>query len=40
MMRVDDKIGNYAVNSTMTFDDVALLEVFSEEEENVHIIFR
>ena len=33
MMRLDDKIGDFAVNSTTTFDDVALLEIFSEEEE-------
>ena len=30
MMRLDDKIGDFAVNSTMPFDDVDLLEVFSE----------
>ena len=33
MMRLDDKIGDFAVNSTTTFDDVALLEIFSEEKE-------
>ena len=33
MMRLDDKISNFAVNSTIPFDDVALLGVFSEEEE-------
>ena len=32
MMRLDDKIDNFAVNSTMPFVDVDLLEVFSEEE--------
>ena len=32
-MRLDDKIGDFAVNSTIPFDDVALLEVFIEEEE-------
>ena len=32
IMRLDDKIGDFAVNSTMPFDDVALLEVFIEEE--------
>ena len=30
VMRLDDKIGDFAVNSTMPFDDVDLLEVFSE----------
>ena len=30
---MDDKIGDFALNSTIPFDDVALLEVFSEEEE-------
>ena len=34
MMRLDDKIGNFAVNSTLTLYDVALLEVFSKEEED------
>ena len=33
MMCLDEKFGNFAVNSTMPFDDAALLEVFSEEEE-------
>ena len=33
MIRLDYKIGNFVVNSTMPFDDVTLLEVFSEEEE-------
>ena len=33
MMRLDDKICDFAVNSTIPFDHVALLEVFSEEEE-------
>ena len=33
MMRLDEKIGDFAVNSTMPFDDVAILEVFIEEEE-------
>ena len=33
MMCLDDKIGNFAVNSTMPFNDAAILEVFSEEEE-------
>ena len=33
MMRLDDKIGNFTVNSTIPFDDMDLLEVFSEEEE-------
>ena len=33
MMHLDDKIGDFTVSSTMPFDDVALLEVFSEEEE-------
>ena len=33
MMRLDKKIGHFTVNSTIPFDDVALLEVFSEEEE-------
>ena len=32
MMRLDEKIGDFAVNSTMTFDDMDLLEIFSEEE--------
>ena len=32
-MRLDDKIGKFAVNPTIHFDDVALLEVFSEEYE-------
>ena len=32
MMRLDDKIDNFAVNSTRPFVDVDLLEVFSEEE--------
>ena len=35
MMRLDDNIGDFVVNSTMPFDDVAVLEVFSEEEEEV-----
>ena len=35
MMRLDDKTGDFAVNSTIAFDDVALIEVFSEEEEEV-----
>ena len=29
MMRLDEKIGDFEVNSTMPFDDLALLEVFS-----------
>ena len=33
VMRLYNKIGNFAVNSTMPFYDVGLLEVFSEEEE-------
>ena len=33
MMLLDDKIGKFTVNSTIYFDDVALLEVCSEEEE-------
>ena len=33
MMRLDDKIDNFAVNSTIHFDDVSLLEVFSQEED-------
>ena len=33
MMRLDDKIGNFAVNSTIPFGDLALLELFIEEEE-------
>ena len=33
MIRLDDNISNFSVNLTMPFDDVALLEVFSEEEE-------
>ena len=32
-MRLDDKIGNFAVNSTIPFDDLSLLEIFSKEEE-------
>ena len=32
MMRLDDKIGDFAVNSTIPFDDVYLLEFFSKEE--------
>ena len=35
MIRLDDKIGNFTVNSTIPFDYVDLLEVFSEEEEEV-----
>ena len=31
-MRLYNKIGNFAVNSTMPLYDVDLLEVFSEEE--------
>ena len=30
MLHLDDKIGNFAVNSTINFDDVDLLEVFIE----------
>ena len=30
MMRLNEKIGNFAVNSTIPFNDVDLLEVFSE----------
>ena len=30
MLRLDDKIGNFAVNSTISFDDLSLLEFFSE----------
>ena len=33
MMRLDEKIGSFAVNSTIHFDYVVLLKVFSEEEE-------
>ena len=33
MLRLDEKISDVAVNSNIPFDDVALLEVFSEEEE-------
>ena len=33
MMRLDEKIGDFAVNLTMPFDDVALIEVFSEDRE-------
>ena len=33
MMRLDEQIGDFPVISTMPFDDVALLEVFTEEEE-------
>ena len=32
-MRLDEKIGNFEVNSTMIFNYVATLEVFSEEKE-------
>ena len=35
MMRLDDKIGNFAVNSTITFYGVALLDIFSKEEGEV-----
>ena len=35
MMRLDDKIGDFAVNSTMPLDDAALLEVSSEEEKYI-----
>ena len=31
-MLLDEKIGNIGVNSTMTFDDVVLLERLSEED--------
>ena len=34
MMRLDDKIGDFAINSAIPFGDVALLEIFSEEEED------
>ena len=33
MMRLDEKIGDFAVNSTIVFGDVSLIEVFSEEYE-------
>ena len=33
MICLDGKRGNFTVNSTMPFDDVSLLDVFSEEEE-------
>ena len=33
MIFLDDRIGNFAFNLTMPFDDVALLDVFSEEKE-------
>ena len=32
MIRLDEKMGDFAVNSIMSFDDVELLELFSEEE--------
>ena len=35
MMRLDEKIGDFAVNSTMPLDDAALLEVSSEEEKYI-----
>ena len=35
MMHLDDKISDFAVNSTIPIDDVAVLEVFSEEYEEV-----
>ena len=31
-MLLDEKIGNIGVNSTMTFDDVVLLERLSEQD--------
>ena len=34
-MRLDDKISDFAVNSTMPLDDVDILELFSQEEEEV-----
>ena len=33
MIRLDEKIVNFSVNSTINFDGVALLEVFSKEDE-------
>ena len=33
MMRLDEKMGNFVVNSNIPFDDVARLEVFIEDEE-------
>ena len=33
MMRLDEKIGIFEVNSTITFGDLDILKVFSEEEE-------
>ena len=33
MMRLDEKIGNFVVNLTSPFNDVALLGVFGEDEE-------
>ena len=33
MMRLDDKIGDFVFNSNINFDDMAILELFSEEEE-------
>ena len=33
MMRLDEKIGDFAFNSTIVFGDVSLIEVFSEEYE-------
>ena len=33
MMYLDEKIGNFAVNSTINFNDVSLIEICSEEEE-------
>ena len=32
MIRLDEKIGDFTVNSTIPFDDVALHEVFSDKE--------
>ena len=34
-MRLDEIIGDFVVNSTIPFENVALLEVFSEDEEEV-----